>query len=1112
MPASTLLGFLALVPVLRCGTNHAPQPGTPTLAGFTSSASDGTITAGGTVTLTARFSGGAGAITAVGADGKTTAIGQVFSGVPTAPLSPTEDTTYTLTVSLAVRPGDVLTQQAALTIHVVPATPVQPFTITLDTAVAASHQASASVPAPPAGYTILWTINPEGGTAVGPADLPTFTFDAAPSGVVELACTITNPAGGSYTATTSPADPALKLGGPTIVSFNAESTPGFFSDAAGRENALTVTNGVAISFNYVTSGGTGTLTSSGGSGTVPVQSGLINSGILTGVTPPADSVTTYTLTVQDATAGADGESNTGSVTITTVPTPSITSFATVPSPAIIGPGASRFPDLLASFSADPAATAVVDNGIGDIHEGQPSALPALAKTTTCMLTVTNGEGVQNPAADAARTTASKSLTVLVGSLATLAGVPSGEGSADGNGSEGRYLSPAGTAVDANGHVFIADTAGHTIREFLPESGEVRTIAGVEGVPGSADTAVAAGGTPTPAQFNRPMGVAVDGDGNVYVADAGNHAIRMLADQGSYFQVTTVAGIKGQPGNADSGAAGTGATFNAPGGIAFGDNLLWVADTGNNLIRQITVPGFQVTTLPSGSTTPGNYVFSGPMGVAYDSRGFLWVADTGHGQVARISVDGMLQNATTGPTGAAFSQPQGLAAASSSVLYVADAGNSVITQVNVSDPANPGFTTLGLFQQPGTADGAAPTFDHPQGVAVTSAASANTQNPAGTLWVADTGNATLRDQLPGGDWNTPSGLAGQRGAVDASGAGAGQAARLDRPRGMVLDTAGHLFVADSGSHRIRLVTLDPASHGVTAVATLAGDGTPGLVDAAAGAAGARFNGPDAVAVAASGGNLLVFAADTGNHAIRLLTVDASTLAVQSVQTLAGNGAAGLADDATGGAGARFNAPAGVAVSPAGDALYVADTLNNAIRRLVLDPATGAVQSVQTLAGDGTPGATDDPARFNAPAGVAVDAQGNVCVADTGNHLVRKLTLDPATGSLVQVSTLAGSADVAGAQDGTGAQALLDHPTAIALDQDGNLFVTNAGSSTVCVLNPAGAVTTFLGDPLRSGMAAGPLPAGLPPPWGIAVYYDPTHSFIADLLVTVDDAVLEVDFTQ
>ncbi len=151
-----------------------------------------------------------------------------------------------------------------------------------------------------------------------------------------------------------------------------------------------------------------------------------------------------------------------------------------------------------------------------------------------------------------------------------------QGSADGFGSDARFSHPASVAADSAGNVYVADTANHTIRQ-ISAAGVVSTLAGSAGLSGSAD------GTGSAARFNEPQGVAVDGAGNVYVADTGNHTIRMITPGGV---VSTLAGLAGASGSANG--TGSNARFYHPEGLAVdsGGNV-YVADTWNHTIRKIT---------------------------------------------------------------------------------------------------------------------------------------------------------------------------------------------------------------------------------------------------------------------------------------------------------------------------------------------------------------------------------------------------------------------------------------------------------------------------------------------------------------------------------------------
>ncbi|MBK7579377.1 MAG: hypothetical protein IPI67_04140 [Myxococcales bacterium] len=264
--------------------------------------------------------------------------------------------------------------------------------------------------------------------------------------------------------------------------------------------------------------------------------------------------------------------------------------------------------------------------------------------------------------------------------------------------------------------------------------------------------------------------------------------------------------------------------------------------------------------------------------------------------------------------------------------------------------------------------------------------------------------------------TASGGAGGGGASGGSGGGA----------------SGSGGTSDAGPDSGLQLTCDDL-----AVTTLAG-AEAGFAEGSAGPNGiARLNGVRGIAAF---GTVLALVADMNNHRIRNLLFDAG-----DCEVFAGSGTAGLFDAE--GEQAELRAPEGVAVDAVGT-LYISDTQNHAIRR---------VQSamVSTLAGDGKPGFADGPApRFREPAGLAVDAQGNVFVADRGNHAVRKLTAG--AGAV----TLAGNG-VAGFQDGPGTSARFSAPFGVAIDAAGVLWVSDTGNDRIRKVDPTGNVTTFVG---------------------------------------------------
>src|ERR1035438_8571457 len=350
-------------------------------------------------------------------------------------------------------------------------------------------------------------------------------------------------------------------------------------------------------------------------------------------------------------------------------------------------------------------------------------------------------------------------------ISTLAGSP-GQGSADGTGVAARFANPWGVAADTAGNLYVADTDNHTIRK-VTAVGAVSTFAGLAGLSGSAD------GTGSGARFNQPQGVAVDTNGIVYVADTGNYTIRKITPAGI---VTTLAGSAGISGSTD--ATGGTARFYEPEGIAVNSagTLIYVADTWNHTIRQVTPVGV-VTTL-AGSA--GNFG----------------------------SADG------TGNS-AQFYQPQGMAVDGSGNIYVGDTGNQTIRKVTGLG----GVTSLaGLAGNYGSADGTggSASFWNPQGIALDGSAN---------LYVADSFNNTIRQVTPAGVVTTLAGTAGSLGSADGTGA----AARFWQPQGVAVDSAGNVCVADSANGTIRRI----ASGAV--VTTLAGSASAGRAAGTAGRA-------------------------------------------------------------------------------------------------------------------------------------------------------------------------------------------------------------------------------------------------------------------------------------
>lgn len=330
----------------------------------------------------------------------------------------------------------------------------------------------------------------------------------------------------------------------------------------------------------------------------------------------------------------------------------------------------------------------------------------------------------------------------------------------------------------------------------------------------------------------------------------------------------------------------------------------------------------------------------------------------------------------------------------------------------------GSDSAGLVNGPGTVA----RFNHPFGITV---------DAAGNVYIADQGNNVIRKMAPSALVTTFAGMAGIQGAAN----GADTAASFYKPFGVATDASGNVYVADAGNNLIRIIT--PAG----LVSTFAGRGAAG---AANGKDTATFNSPLGVAVDGSGN---VYVADYGNNLIRKITP------AGVVSTLAGTGAAG-ADNGAGNI-ATFNLPEGVAVDAAGN-VYVADNGNDLIRKITPE---GVVSTLAGSGGAGSAGGTGTAASFNSPFGVAADGAGNVYVADSGNNLIRKIS--PAGA----VTTFAGSG-AKGANNATGLAATFNTPSGVAVDAAGNVYIADENNNLIRKITAAGIVTTIALTPSKA----------------------------------------------
>lgn len=302
---------------------------------------------------------------------------------------------------------------------------------------------------------------------------------------------------------------------------------------------------------------------------------------------------------------------------------------------------------------------------------------------------------------------------------------------------------------------------------------------------------------------------------------------------------------------------------------------------------------------------------------------------------------------------------------------------------------------------------------------------------GNIYVADYGNNLIRKISTTGIISTVAGN-GSQGSLN----GKGTASSFNGPTGLAVDAAGDIFVADNNNNEIREISA------AGLVTTVAGSDSIGAVDGIGSAA--YFFGPTGIAIDASG-NLLV--TDAGNNLVRKVTP------AGTVSTIAGNGTPGSTDGAL--LSASFNNPTGIAISTSGN-IYIADMLNSTIREInigisLVSTLAGGLDTTASINGTGT------AASFYFPNSLAVDASGNVYVSENINNVIRKIT----PGGVV--TTFAGSGK-AGQADSTGVKASFNGPTGLAVDAAGNVYVADTYNNVIRKITPAGVVSTIAGSGL------------------------------------------------
>jgi sugar lactone lactonase YvrE len=633
-----------------------------------------------------------------------------------------------------------------------------------------------------------------------------------------------------------------------------------------------------------------------------------------------------------------------------------------------------------------------------------------------------------------------------GVVSTIAG-NSTSGFVNGTGTAAFFNQPNGVAIDSSGNLYITDTGNYAVRKITP-SGEVSTLAG-------AGTSGYVNGSGNVAKFNVPLGITVDSNNNVYVADRYNYRIRKISPLG---EVSTYAGSGATTG---INAQGEYASFNEPVGIDINnDGIVYVGEYSNNLVRQIGTQRY-VTTLAGcfcGGIDDEEGIMAGfknPFGVAVGYGGDIFVADYNSNKIRRITPDGNVSTlAGSGVAGkidgvggsASFRSPADVAVDNDGNVYVADAGNSLIRKIVATGYSITPNLPNGLYfnSATGQISGTPSEFLNPTIFTVTAYNKDGSSKAEFTLSIPDLNNYSTRvfkqnveivqfNPVPNNEnikhyseVTTLTYMPPTQTAVEGKDDGPISTAKFSQPQGLAKDAAGNIYVTEKTGNRIRKINFSTGQ-----VTTVAGDisainGLTGQTNANGTAA--RFWTPTDVVVD-SHGNL--FVTDMNNHGIRKITPAGNvTLFAGPVVR-----ATGMTDGT--GTDARFNQPWGITID-SNDNLYVVDRVNNRIRKIT---PTAVVTTFAGSVAGAIDGDAITQAKFNNPTGIEIDSHGDFYIADGGGNRLRKITT-----STMTVSTIAGS-ETGGTTDGQGTSATFSLPSGVAIDEYGVAYVSDKGYGAI-----------------------------------------------------------------
>ena len=608
------------------------------------------------------------------------------------------------------------------------------------------------------------------------------------------------------------------------------------------------------------------------------------------------------------------------------------------------------------------------------------------------------------------------------------------------------------SVAPSGDLYVALAGGHQIVR-IDSSGKVWLVAG-NGQSGSTGD----GGPAIAATLINPVAIALDTSGNLYIADPTAQVVRKVGADGI---ISTFAG-NGHAAYTGDGGPATKASLANPLALACDarGNVL-IADNANSVVRSVSPAGIITTIAGTGArgiaTSSGlatQNPLSGPSGVAIDASGDLFIADTGNNMIQVVTPDGTMSRyagkqstspfaGTNDPTyalDAELSVPTGLALDQSGSLYFIEHA-----RVRRITPDGKIALYAGTGQASLAGDGGLAIYAdiNVQGVAV---------DMNGNLLIADGYNNRVR-------------IVDSSNGVIATIAGSGSPSFV--PQGLAV--SGNLvYFSDIGSNNVWSIDLTSGSFHVFAGVGLSGSGVSG--DSAI---FTKLNSPDGIAVDSAGN---IYMADSRSNVVREATAGGI------IKTIAGNGSAGTSGDGSAATSASLNLPYGVAVDSQGN-VFISERTGNVVRKVSLD---GTISRVAGTGVGGSPSAETGIAlaqNLNVPQGLAMEPDGSVLIADSGNNRVRRMFPDGT------IQTVAGTGLGGFSGDGGPATAAyLKNPTAVTLDSWGNLYIADTGNQRIRQVGPDGMITTLAGNG-NSGFNGSGRPAtaySLSSPAGIVPY--------------------------